>query len=232
MFPRTLQCQSSLGSPGALLSVLTQENGSDGRKGCLFNMSPAQMEEQRKTGAPSREYIVLSVTCQCLKSTWARQRITKYLQETEAKKNGTGLCRSTKCWLMLRNLLHFLSTQAWSACLFFERTCFFWGGGFCSYFQACAKGVHTVLIKLIGDTFSLCRHILSFCFAAELSLLNRCLSCSPAETHFSEKRGETMATNSGSVWLSGCSEQPESTACPQCLCSYSESQKRETRIQL
>lgn len=71
LFPLTLQCQSSLGSPGALLSALTQETGSDSRKGCLFNMSPAQMEEQKKTGDPSREYIVLSLTFICLKSTWA-----------------------------------------------------------------------------------------------------------------------------------------------------------------
>lgn len=48
MSPLTLQCQLCSGSLGALLSALTQENGSDGRKGCLFNVSPAQMEESRQ----------------------------------------------------------------------------------------------------------------------------------------------------------------------------------------
>lgn len=48
MSPLTLQCQSCSGSLGALLSALTQENGSDGRKGCLFNVSRAQMEGSRQ----------------------------------------------------------------------------------------------------------------------------------------------------------------------------------------
>lgn len=48
MSPVTLQCQSCSGSLGALLSALTQENGSDGRNGCLFNVSLAQMEASRQ----------------------------------------------------------------------------------------------------------------------------------------------------------------------------------------
>lgn len=81
MFPLTVRCHSSPGSPGTLLSALAQENGTDSREDCLFNMSPNSRVEREGPDGASTEGPVLSVTAAGRK----QHTITKSSQETDAK---------------------------------------------------------------------------------------------------------------------------------------------------